>query len=1662
MSGTYWGNLPPPKIVRGDSLRREREMAVPEGRNDPRGAPIKQNRPPKQDLDAISPVGRNDQQVEAGNRGDRSSSQSQFPSSHRRSRYRDSIQTEAPTVSTQSPFASPTDSSFGRGGLAPRPPSFPYEATEPASNEFSEKRRRRESRNKDQPYEGNGSAAPPPAAPDVPRAPPVSYKQPYSSGPPNRTRSNRRSEGPISSSQGVAAEYYARRGSVGNGKSHSRPDDLEWDPQIPERIDASHHRNRQGSLGAEGDTKQRREWAPDRSPLQRLEITLDSITKEEKRARVEEAERLAKAARNGEKPKQNSVRFRNRPVAKGTETTTKREPEEMGGGSPARDLGTRQKDTALVQRRNTLEKQRPAPSNLPKGPVQVFDYQDPDEAEYFSRRDRNVVPDWGQSTRDRSSIPVGAAGAAAATKLGRSPSNKLKKDPPGDPWLHRRVDAEAKYQDIAQPRPSVSNQQDRGISRDVTERKNRQNSVDRDVDVSPVSPVEQSREINYDSEEDTNAKPARRLSKIERLTGQRLPSEVLRPQPQNVQATETVKVNGTKYGLPFTKSENNSRNVASQEGGHHIHNLVPHRHEDVPGQGVYVPSRRLDEWKKGAVAQLSGSLLNLEADEQMELEKDKAWWEAGNTTKRRRSTTTKQRRAEAYDGEYDDSSGTEFQSPILENGCEGCAAEARGHGSMRKVMTLINPRSRHYLGYDRKGKNMQGAASSEALNVPNPEAANLLQVPSQLPASKSNPDFSLKHVPSSHHIEHSLTCPTRAIRVRPDIAPTRFKPPLFLKAGPSLRYCGLRREPAPSRSVQALTGIRNEREIWRGSVMIVTQDEHSSYELAPTLRLFLQPMDLLPPPPSQVDGEGLAPEYVDPLAGLPKVGRDGRTLFVRPVEDLEEGKDLSKLESNEGLFEAERSNFDGASERKCSKPHYDGEKAGKYKEVRGFRLHTEHGATFWRFNLEIELRNKQQRIAYRINRGPATGFWVPARGEAMNIMFHSCNGFSYGTDPNPFNGPDPLWRDVLNNHQTQPFHVMLGGGDQIYNDAIMEETVLFKEWTRIKDPHHKEQVPFTPELQQEIESFYMNRYCMWFSQGLFGLAISQIPMINIYDDHDIIDGYGSYPDRYMRSPVMRGLGAIAFKYYMLFQHQSSIDEGEETEPQWILGESPGPYMGEVSRSIFTQLGRSIAFLGLDCRTERMDDEIVSAETYHKVFDRLERDIIKGETQHLIVLLGVPVAYPRMVWLENILTSKAMNPIKALGRAGLLGKNLLNHLDGGVEILDDLDDHWTAKHHKEERNFFIQELQDLAAEKSVRVTILGGDVHLGAIGQFYSNPKYGLAKDKDHRYMPNIISSAIVNAPPPDTLADVLNKRNKVHHLDADTDEDMIPIFTHDVTGKPRNNKCLLNRRNWCSIKMYDPELSPPPTPQTDGSGTPPPPRGGLLRRLSTSKNRDLGPRYRPDASAPPLSSPGFFNRRPSIARRGSTDSQRPGMLSRTLSLTRGSSLFRRNSKRKPDSGGINGYGSDSDSYDDEYDDEPSEPRRVGLRGGAGSPDQDSYFPRMDQPSGRDPENPVQRASTSIAGATPQKGFNKRQFHRTPTGLSQKQRKAGNVQVNLENGLDICLNVEVSPKDPAGITMPYRLLVPALWYVEEIEGEAAAKVQGNLARWISFARKKNGS
>ena len=1250
------------------------------------------------------------------------------------------------------------------------------------------------------------------------------------------------------------------------------------------------------------DEAQRRDWAPDRSPLQKLEVTLNDISKEEKRARVQEAEMLL---RDREARKTSGVVSSPREVGPSTKSIptaarsiSKRErPVEVGAptledAGLVRNLSTTQRQR--LQHSTTIDSRRPDVRSLSGEGQAGFEYtiSSPPQPAPTTQRRQSSREQRRQSDTMSDREPVASPTVAAEPTIRSSKirSGKQREIAPlTEPERSDNVPGHVPQQD-PEPRERFANFREDSFQHQKNA--SHKAALEKLTGVStPVGGAQNgSRRLQKPRSEGSDARAVPAAKTPSRIP---VPSSGTAPQYPRTDAYNQTAAN-PKSALSQSLPQPRTPPV-----GLGLHSApIPGSPQSPPAKPVDVIRQRqrkssvsfreplnnrpVDEWKEAGTARLT--VTNFSTETTAPIERGKTWWEQPATSPDRR-------------------------------------------------------RSR-------------SAKTSEQQKLGDPI----------------------------------------------DDKTAEFRPNLYLRCGPLLRYKGMKR-------LKHENG--EDREIWRGSVLIVTQNSASSYDPAPVLRIFSQPQRLLPPPPHHTTADELQPEYVDPIAGLTKLSRTGRALYVRPVDHLQEGKDLSQIENDDGLFESSPSPLEPhGSSGTAPIPNQrnletDGEKLGRYQEVAGARLYADpdRDVTFWRFNLEIELAEEQQHIAYRINRGPAVGFWVPARGQTMHIMFHTCNGFSMSVNPDNFNGPDPMWRDVLNTHQTKPFHVMIGGGDQIYNDRVMLETQHFGDWTRMRNPQHKHHAPFTHEMKEELETFYLNRYSMWFSQGFFGMAGSQIPMVNIWDDHDIIDGFGSYPNHFMETPVFSGVGNVAFKYYMLFQHQSVPEETTIHEPSWILGRQPGPYIKQLSRSLFMHLGKHVAFLGLDCRTERKRNEIVTLATLDHVLERCRKELVEGETKHLIVLLGVPIAYPRLVWLENVLTSRLMDPVKALGRAGIIKGGFLNKFDGGVEILDDLDDHWTATNHKHERNELIKDLQDLAAERSCRITILSGDVHLAAIGQFHSNPKLKIPKDRDHRYMPNVISSAIVNTPPSDMLADVLNKRNKVHHLDHYTDENMIPMFTHDVNDKKRNNKQLLPRRNWCSIREYMPGSTPPPSPPQSladfqaedeeeelEAGHDPKPR-----RFSFSKE-DVNPR--------------------TLLRRLSSRNAPPTSYRDTM-YDQGRSA----------------------SYDGVTQPYPSIPAQSQNRTGSRQSSADSQAP------------PNQRASSFDHTSSGMPVRPTGAFKRRPTNLSEKAAKKGNVpaidaegneidvndNVNLEGGLDIVLNVEVNQKDPSGITMPYRLLVPALWY-----------------------------
>ncbi|KAG1754457.1 hypothetical protein EDB19DRAFT_1892451 [Suillus lakei] len=595
----------------------------------------------------------------------------------------------------------------------------------------------------------------------------------------------------------------------------------------------------------------------------------------------------------------------------------------------------------------------------------------------------------------------------------------------------------------------------------------------------------------------------------------------------------------------------------------------------------------------------------------------------------------------------------------------------------------------------------------------------------------------------------------------------RMEPHLQFMVGPLLRYDTV-----------------DETGLWRGAALIVTADSGSSYEPFPVLTYQWDPEETARPSPSTQASHSrydLGPHPADPHA----------TAMAGPSAQLPD--------VNQTYF----GDYKGkGNTRDDQAQHVIGQEIYVYAGNGGT-------FTFWRFPIQIQLGVNEICIKYNINGGMQLSFFVPARHQNMRWAAHSCNGFSVGVNPDDFRGPgfkngyDPMWVDLLRKHVEQPFHVLVGGGDQLYCDSLTREPEI-QEWILAK-PSTKKIFPLTAEIVSCVDRFFFNHYCSSFRMGAFARANSSIPMLNMCDDHD--------PEDLQQSPV---IGVRGYFFYLLFQcfinplHDNLDDRtGKHMFKSLILG-AQGPYVGLPSHSFLSYLGPDVHILMLDCRAERKRNQVCSEFEYQKAFERIR--YLPSDVKHLVVQLGIPIAYPRMVFLEAALDSK-LNPLTALGRSGTAGfSSFVNKFNADAELLDDLNDHWTAKCHKKERNWFIQQMQGIARMKSLRISFLSGDVHCAAVGVLKTlvrsnggknNRTIDAPPETDYRYMLNVVTST----PPNGVIAMVSTLATKTHRTlhHAETDEAMLPIFTKEPNGNNRlQNKCIMGRRNWCAVSC-DPE-----------------------------------------------------------------------------------------------------------------------------------------------------------------------------------------------------------------------------------------------------------------
>jgi len=187
-----------------------------------------------------------------------------------------------------------------------------------------------------------------------------------------------------------------------------------------------------------------------------------------------------------------------------------------------------------------------------------------------------------------------------------------------------------------------------------------------------------------------------------------------------------------------------------------------------------------------------------------------------------------------------------------------------------------------------------------------------------------------------------------------------------------------------------------------------------------------------------------------------------------------------------------------------------------------------------------------------------------------------------------------------------------------------------QEWVNQSDPKKRMAMPLTDEIETCIERFFFRWYCEWFGSGTFSKCIAQVPMINMLDDHDLIDGFGTYTDPLMKAPVFNQVGVRGYYWYMLFQlfinpdvDGTSTEKGAHPSKSMIMAEK-GTYMPWRHQSFLTYLGPKQYMLLVDCRAERKVDQIVTKKSYDIIFKRIREDVPAG-VEHLVILLGVPLA-----------------------------------------------------------------------------------------------------------------------------------------------------------------------------------------------------------------------------------------------------------------------------------------------------------------------------------------------------------------------------------------------------------------------------------------------------
>lgn len=407
------------------------------------------------------------------------------------------------------------------------------------------------------------------------------------------------------------------------------------------------------------------------------------------------------------------------------------------------------------------------------------------------------------------------------------------------------------------------------------------------------------------------------------------------------------------------------------------------------------------------------------------------------------------------------------------------------------------------------------------------------------------------------------------------------------------------------------------------------------------------------------------------------------------------------------------------------------------------RLGKRLGLTVWRYTFSISARDSASRCTYTI--GPHTWpLFAPTRAP-LRIAFTACNG-SEDDDP-AFGDPNrnERWRNLADEHARAPFHLLIQGGDQMYADRVWQDIPELAAWRRLSRPAQLV-APMPPETVEAVADFYFQRYCRLWSQSELAPLLASIPSVMMWDDHDIFDGWGSHPEALQWCPVHRGIWSVARDHFALFQlgaHPDRLPAG--------IGDATGSHFGWAFA-----MGR-LGVIAPDLRSARMQTQVMSDAGWRWLEQALQG---LRDCHHVLFVSTVPVVNVALRSLEQVLFWIPRHQL----------------------YQDDLRDQWQSYTHREEWCRLVQQLLDFSDQTQTAVTLLSGEIHLGALG----------CVERGRTRLYQLISSGVVHRAPPALVARVLHWLSRRPYA-------LMEDIRMSMLSLPQIDSRYLAARNWLSI-----------------------------------------------------------------------------------------------------------------------------------------------------------------------------------------------------------------------------------------------------------------------